>query len=130
MLIYSAEGVFMTENKSNSEAQKLLLEYRPTVWRKSALENALGTECDAFISCKNQLDFAQELIEILQGHKDEKLYWVLYFTYMTDKQPSDISEILSALSKKCGSIHRSSYFRLRARAIAILDSYLSKMASG
>ena len=121
----------MTENKSNSEAQKLLLEYRPTVWRKAALETALGTECEAFISCKNQLSFTQGLIETLQSHKPmgEKLYWVIYFTYMTDKQPSDISEILSGIAEKCGDIPRSSYFRLRVRAITILDSHLSKIVS-
>jgi len=105
--------VFVTKDKSNSEAQRLLFEYRPTVLRKTALETALGAGCEALSPCIARINFTQALAEKLQGHKrlGEKLYWIIYFTYLTDRQPCDIDAILSDLAKKCGNIPRSSYFR-------------------
>jgi len=131
MLIHCVGGVFVAENKLISKAQKLLLEYRPTVLRKTALETALGTACGNLIPCINQIRFTQQLTETLQSHKllGEKLYWIIYFTYMTERQPSDIDEILSGIATKCGNIPRSSYYRLRLRAIAMLDSQLLEVAN-
>ena len=112
--------------QTHVQAQKLLREYRPTAWRKSALESAPALSHRALLACTEQLRLTQEIVEMLRKNKrlGEKLYWVIYATYMTTQQSGNIYEILEHIAKKHEYIPRSTYFRIKGRAIGILDSYL------
>ncbi|MCL2047433.1 MAG: hypothetical protein FWG87_01785 [Defluviitaleaceae bacterium] len=112
--------------KRIAQAQKLLSEYRPTAWRKSALESAPALSHRALPACIEQLRLTQEIVERLRHNKrlGEKLYWVIYATYMTTQQSGNIYEILEHIAKNHEYIPRSTYFRLKGQAIGILDSYL------
>jgi len=72
------------------------------------------------------------LVEALRNNKriGEKLYWIVYTTYMTNRQPGDVDEILSDIAIKHEYIPRRTYFRLRSRAIEILDNHLAGIAEG
>ena len=117
--------------KSNSQAYKLLLEYRLTIWRKSALEAVPGMQSNALSACRKQIDFTNELVATLKGNKrfGDKLYWIIYITYMSNRQPCDVAEILSDIARKHESIPRSTYFRLRNRAITIMGNRLTEISN-
>ena len=120
----------MNKEQYMSNAQKLLQEYRPAIWRKSMLEAVPGIGQKALESCMEQMKFTQELAQTLRNNKllGEKLYWIVYASYLTDKQPIDVDEILSEIAKNHGHIPRRSYFRLRGRAIQMLDERLEEMS--
>lgn len=75
----------MEKSQQQSKAQKLLLEYRSTIWRKTALETVLGTGHKALLACIEQIHFTQELTLSLRSNKllGEKLYWIIYALYDT-----------------------------------------------
>ena len=114
------------DNKAISKAKKLLLEYRPTLWRKMAIEATVGTKGEDFQSCVKNIEFVKEAVQKLRNHRllGDKLYWIIYITYMTEKQPKENAEILLSVAEKCGVIPRSSYFRLRNQAIDMIDREL------
>jgi len=89
--------VLMATKQLQSNAQALLLEYRPTKWRKSALEAVLGVGHKALHACVEQINLTKKLVELLRSDKllGEKLYWIIYASYMTDREPGDIEEILA-----------------------------------
>ena len=118
----------MVKEQSRSNAQKLLCEYRPTTWRKAALETAPETGRKALQACIEQLRFTQELVEALRSNKllGEKLYQIIYASYMTINQPYDVEEILDDIAEKYEHIPRSTYFRLKERAIRMMDKYLKE----
>jgi len=119
----------MTKNKHLNNAQKLLLEYRPALWRKSLLETVPGIGNKALSACVEQMNFTQELAETLRSNRllGEKLYWIIYASYLTDRQPVDVGEILDHIAEKHGHIPRSTYFRLKGRAIGMMDDRLNEM---
>jgi len=121
----------MVKSQHMSNAQKLLLEYRPAIWRKTLLEAVPGIGNKAMQACMEQMHFTQELVQSLRNHKllGEKLYWIVYALYMTDQQPNDIEEILSEIAAKYKAIPRRTYFRLKGRAIKMLDEHLVDMAN-
>jgi len=123
-------GVLMTKIQQISNAQKLLLEYRPAIWRKSVLETVPGVGHKTLQTCVEQIRFTHELALSLRNNKllGEKLYWIIYASYMTDRQPGDVEEILSDIAQKHRRIPRSTYFRLRERAIRMMDKRLNEMA--
>ena len=115
--------------KSNSQVYKLLLEYRLTALRRSALEAVPGIQINALSAYQKQICFTDELVAALKGNKrfGDKLYWIIYITYMSNRQPCDVAEILSDIAQKHVDIPRRTYFRLRKRAIAIMDSRLTEL---
>ena len=119
----------MAVNKLNSRAHRLLLEYRTTLWRISALEVVPGVGCKALQAYKERILFVQSLVEILRNHKrlGDRLYSVIYAAYMTQWQPIDVDETLHIIEKTCGRISRRTYYRLRERAIEILDSHMEEI---
>jgi len=121
----------MTTKQPQYSAQKLLLEYRSAIWRKSAFEAVPGVGHVTLRTCMKQINLTQELVSTLRNNKllGEKLYWIIYSSYMTDKQPCDVDEILSGIAQKHEYIPRRTYFRLRARAIKMMDAYLIQKAS-
>ena len=116
----------------NNCALKLLQEYRIITWRKSLLETAPSARPKALGAYERQINFTKELTEMLLNDKKlgKKLYWIIYSTYMTKRQPEGIEEILENISEKIGCIPRSSYFRLRGRALEILNNHLSELLMG
>ena len=108
----------------------LLLEYRPAIWRKSTLEAVPGAGQQALYACINKIQFTQELVEILRNNKllGEKLYWIIYASFMTGRQPGNVDEILLNIAQKHGHIPRRTYFRLKNRAIRMMDDRLDEMA--
>lgn len=120
----------MTKTQPQSNSHKLLLEYRPIIWRKAALEAVPGAGCKALQTCIEQINLIQRLADVLRGNKllGEKLYWIIFASYMTERQPGDVVEILSDIAEKHGYIPRSTYFRLRERAIRMMDEHLEELA--
>ena len=121
----------MKKNQHASDAQKLLHEYRPAVWRKSLLEAVPGIGQKALDACMEQMRFTQELAQTLRSNRllGEKLYWIIYASYLTDRQPIDVGEILDYIAQEHESIPRRTYFRLKVRAIQMLDDRLKEMAN-
>ena len=121
----------MSKNHVQSKACMLLLEYRPAIWRKSALETVPGIGQESLQVCMEQMRFTQELAQTLRNNKllGEKLYWIIYASYLTARQPGDVDEILSEIAMKHEHIPRSTYFRLRERAIKMMDDRLNEMTA-
>jgi hypothetical protein len=119
----------MSSRQSNINAEKLLLEYRHILWRIKALESVVGVESEALKRSKEQARFTQELVGLLRDNKllGEKLHRIIYATYMTLREPSGIDEILSNIKQDYEEIPRRTYFRLRARALEMLDGYLKSL---
>jgi len=120
-----------------NKAQQLLLAYRPTLWRKSALEtvsrvasDATETNCAALQTCVAQIDFTQAMVQTLQDNRrlGNKMYRIIFVTYMTERQPMDIGEMLAEIAKGQAYIPRRTYFRLKKCALEMMDAYLEKMA--
>ena len=120
----------MAEKPPHSKAQMLLLEYRPAIWRKAAHESISGTVNKVLQDCTEQIQLTNKLVEALQGNKllGDKLYWIIYVSYMTKRQPNDVEEILTEIALKYRHIPRRTYFRLRRRAIRMMNDLLNHMA--
>ncbi|MCL2188678.1 MAG: hypothetical protein FWC16_04760 [Defluviitaleaceae bacterium] len=119
----------MIEVPSKSPTLALLSGYRHAIWRKAALEAVPGVGQKALEPCIEQICLTHELVATLQTSKrvGEKLYWIIFASYLTDRQPCDVDEILSDIARLYQSIPRRTYFRLKARAIEIMDECLCKM---
>ena len=119
----------MAKSKKISNAQTLLNQYRPNLWRKSLLESVSEADNRALQDCVKQICFIQELVQTLRDNKllGEKLYWIIYASYMTKQQMGDVEEILSYIAHKYEHIPRRTYFRLKGRAIQMLDKQLSEL---
>ena len=119
----------MAKSNKHSKAQKLLLDYRPNIWRKSTLESVPGISPEALHACKEKISFMHALVEFLRNIKPagEKLYWIIYATYMTEKQLGDIDEILDYIAQNHEPLPRRTYFRLKGLAIDMLDNHLEGM---
>jgi len=120
----------LTKEQQQSNAQKLLTEYRPTIWRKLVLETIPVTGQMALKTCLKRIRFTQDLVAMLRKDKllGEKLYWIIFSTYMTERQLGSIEAILDYLVQNYGYVPRRTYFRLRGRAIDILDSHLDVLS--
>jgi len=69
------------------------------------------------------------LVGLLRNSKfsGEKLYRIIYASYMTEQQMGDTEEILSYIAQHYERIPRRTFFRLRGRAISMLDEMLKEM---
>ena len=121
----------LKKSKQQSRAQKLLLEYRPTIWRKAMLETIPGTSEKALLACTEQIRITQELAQTLRlwGNKQlgEKLYWIIYVSYLTEQQPTNIEKTLTDIAAMYEHIPRRTLFRLKGRAISMMDDILNQM---
>jgi hypothetical protein len=122
--------VLMKKILLQGNAEKLLREYRPALWRKSALESVSGTGRKTLQTCAEQIRFTQGIVDVLRSKKllGEKFYWIIYTTYLTDRQPENVDEILSEIARKYKVIPRRTYFRLKNRAIKLIDECLSEIS--
>lgn len=82
------------------------------------------------ISSSNQfLKLVDEAVELMRKYhpQGEKLYWVLYYTYMSAYQPHNVNEIITKLEPHLPEnirINRSTYFRWRESALKAIDGIL------
>lgn len=122
----------MKKNGLQSNAKVLLQEYRPAIWRKLAIETMPGVYESFPSACTEQICFTRDIVEKLRNHKllGEKLFWIIYSSYMTNNQPDSVDEILSDIAQKYKPIPRRSYFRLKERAIEMLDELLNEIEDG
>jgi len=69
------------------------------------------------------------LVGLLRNSKfsGEKLYRIIYASYMTEQQMGDTEEILSYIAHNYERIPRRTFFRLRGRAVLMLDEMLKEM---
>ena len=120
----------MTKNKQQNRVQKLLLEYRPTTWREAVLETMPGISAKALQACKEQMQHTHELVQSLRRNKrlGEKLYWIIYASYLTEQQPANVEKILSDIAAMYKYIPRRTYFRLKGRAINMMNDFLNERA--
>jgi hypothetical protein len=120
----------MAKSVVNSRAKKLLCDYRHTAWRKATLEAVPGVALDALHDCTKRMRLTQTLVEALLSNKlvGEKLYWVIFITYLTERQPGGVDEILDRIAQNHEPIPRRTYFRLKKRAIGFLDNRLEEMS--
>ena len=116
----------MARNNKHSKAEKLLLEYRPNLWRKSLLETVPEISQEALRACEEQISFTQALVDILRnsGSTGEKQYQVIHAAYMTGRQLGDVDEILDYIAENHEPLPRRTYFRLKGLAIDMLDNHL------
>ena len=121
----------MEKTQKQSGALKLLAEYRSVLWRKSALETVPGSKRKALSFCLEQISLTQELAEALKSDNrlGEKLYRIIHATFMTGKQPGNVDEILDGITGNYEHIPRRTYFRLKKRAIEIMDARLKEIAA-
>ena len=108
---------------THHSAQQLLLAYKPTTWLQAALKTVPGVSPQALQDCAEQISFTHQLVHSLRSNKrlGDKLYWVIFTTYMTDHRTESVNDILAHIAKIHTPIPRSTYFRLRNRAVSILN---------
>lgn len=69
------------------------------------------------------LDNAMELLRT--RHKNgEAYYWLLYYTFLSPQQLSNVNEILEQLQPHIRDIGRTTYYRKREQAVEALSSIL------
>ena len=115
-------------DKQRSNIKKLMIEYRTTLWRKSVHETVPHVSHNVAEACKEQMNLIKTLVEKLWERRllGEKMYWIIYSTYMTEHQPGDVDDILNEIATQYQRIPRRTYFRLRKRALELLDKYVAE----
>ena len=89
-----------------------------------------GTELEHHAQCIERsykmLKLVDSAVELLRTrHKNgETYYWVLYYTFLSPQQLSDVNEILKQLRPHIRDISRTTYYRRREKAVEALSSVL------
>lgn len=89
-----------------------------------------GTELEHHARCiersHKMLKLVDSAVELLRTrHKNgEVYYWVLYYTFLSPQQLSDVNEILEQLRPHIRDISRTTYYRRREKAVETLSSVL------
>jgi len=57
---------------------------------------------------------------------DKKRYWVLYFTFLSQRRPASVTEIIENISDKFGikTIPSRTYYRLKAQGVEVVGRIL------
>ena len=120
----------MKNPNQQNKALKLLKEYRPALWRKSTLEAVPRTNSLSLTACLEQIQLTQALVESLKNdiRLGEKMFWIIRATFMTDKQPGDIDDILNDIAVKYEHVPRRTYFRLKKQALERLNERIETIA--
>jgi len=118
----------MKKEQSLNNALKLLQEYRSALLRKTLLEAVPGMSDKDLDNCVEQVNLTQEIVQDLRNNRllGEKLYWVIYASYLTERQPIDVDEILDYIAKEYERIPRRTFFRMRGRALQTLEARLTE----
>lgn len=89
-----------------------------------------GTELEHHAQCiersHKMLTLVDSAVDLLRTrHKNgETYYWVLYYTFLSPQQLSDVNEILEQLRPHIRDISRTTYYRRREKAVEALSSVL------
>ena len=75
---------------------------------------------------KKMLKIIETAVNLLRARQKEGelYYWIIYYTYMSDKPLNSIEEIIQKLAEKVDYISWKTYFNKRKQAIEILSTIL------
>ena len=75
---------------------------------------------------KNMLKIIESAVDVLhRRHPDgEMLYWILYYTYLSDKPCKSADDIITHIGTKTETLSWKTYYRKRRQAIEALSSIL------
>ena len=115
--------------QSNSvSAEKLLVNYRTLKSQKEMLDVLRFAGNDAAKdNISKELAFIDAAVVLLQTYykNGDRMYQVLHNTYLCDREPSALAEVLSNIKKHSGkTMPRSTYFDLRDQALYRLDKLI------
>ena len=66
----------------------------------------------------------------LLSSKHEKMYWILFYTYLTPREPMSMDEVIEMINKLHGAMSRDSYYRLKRLAIRMLSGLIFRQIPG
>lgn len=92
-------------------------------------EANIRSRVEAISSSNRFLKLIDESVELMRKYhpQGERYYWILYYTYMSSHQPSNVNEIMNRLSAHLPEniqINRSTYFRWRESALKTVEGIL------
>ena len=114
------------EQEAINPARKLLEGYRKAKLKNLYLEMYDKKSVDRII-CAKQIAFTDGLLDILRkgAHKGEKLYWILYESYMSEPEPSNVDEILERIKNSWGYVAAFDLYRYRNKGFEFLNKLIS-----
>ena len=128
-VVWSLElSVQQVRNKFQVEFGKSVEDFLDSIYLAGA--DLTGTEIEHHAQCiqrsAQMLKLLNSAVELLHTrHKDgEAYYWLLYYTYLTPRQPQNAYEIIDKLRPHIRDISYATYFRRRQDAIEALSSIL------
>lgn len=128
-VVWSLElSVQQVRNKFQVEFGKSVEDFLDSIYLAGA--DLTGTEIEHHAQCiqrsAQMLKLLNSAVELLHTrHKDgEAYYWLLYYTYLTPRQPQNAYEIIDKLRPHIRDISYATYFRRRQDAIDALSSIL------
>ena len=116
-----------------SYSHKILSRYQTVLMRKIALEglddmivfNQELKECAKYL---HMVDTAVGELRESKRKSDKKRYWVLYFTFLSQRRPASVTEIIENISDKLGvkNMPSRTYYRLKAQGIEAIGRILDR----
>lgn len=97
-------------------------------------ESDVSSRIESMNKSRNMLKMIDKAVELLRmKHQEgEEFYWILYLSYLSSKKLNCVEDILDEMEKERVFISRSSFYRLRNRAITqlgwLLWGYTTKTA--
>ena len=75
---------------------------------------------------KKMLKMIETALNILHKRQDkgEEYYWILYYTYITEKPSKRVDDIIKLVEEKTDYLSWKKYYKLKKEAIQILGSIL------
>lgn len=75
---------------------------------------------------KKMLKIIESAVELLRTKKTdgELYYWILYYTYLSEKPPKRVEDIIKSISDKVEPISWKTYYIKRSKAIEVLSTIL------
>ena len=119
--------------KGKSEAEILLRQYRQILQDIKAMEQLEIDSIDEMEKVQQEMEEGRKrlslmewLVEGLKSSKDgDCAYWVIYCSFMDGSQPSGLDDILGRIEESCACVDRSTYYRVRSKALDELDKIMS-----
>jgi len=119
--------------KGKSEAEILFRQYRQILQDIKAMEQLEIDSVDEMEKVQQEMEEGRKrlslmewLVEGLQSSKDGNCaYWVIYCSFMDGSQPSGLYDILERIAENCTCVDRSTYYRVRSKALDELNKIMS-----
>ena len=105
--------------KIKTPTHELLEKYRAFSWRKAMLADVEADPCEIAVCDEflHPLDETLEILKMQKNKKSQRMYWIIFFTFMSSKRLFGVPEILDEISSAYMPIPRSTYFRLKTQAL-------------